>query len=62
MKRNAILTFATVIFVAVAILHLLRYILGWDLALNSYSFPQWGSILSAIITASLAYHLHKLKD
>ena len=62
MRRNTILTFATVIFVAVAILHLLRYILGWDLALNSYSFPQWGSILSAIITASLAYHLYKLKD
>ena len=62
MKKNIILTFATVILVAVAILHLLRYILGWDLTLNSYSFPQWGSILSAIITASLAYHLHKLKD
>ncbi len=62
MKKNTILTFATVIFVAVAILHLLRYILGWDLTLNSYSFPQWGSILSAVITASLAYHLHKLKD
>ena len=62
MKKNTILTFATVIFVAVAILHLLRYILEWDLTLNSYSFPQWGSILSAVITASLAYHLHKLKD
>lgn len=62
MKRNTILTFATVIFIAVAILHLLRYILGWDLTLNSYSFPQWGSILSIIITTSLAYHLQKLKD
>ena len=62
MKKDTILTFATIIFSAVAILHLLRYILGWDLSLNSYSFPQWGSILSAIITVSLAYHLHKLKD
>ena len=62
MKKNTILTFATIIFAAVTILHLLRYTLGWDLALNSYFFPQWGSILSAIITASLAYHLHKLKD
>ena len=62
MKRNTILTFATVIFTAVAILHLLRYILEWDLTLNSCSFPQWGSILSAIITAFLAYQLHKLKD
>ena len=62
MKRNTILTFATVIFVVVAILHLLRYILGWDLTINSYSFPEWASILSIIITASLVYHLHKLKD
>jgi hypothetical protein len=62
MKRNTTLTFATVIFATVAILHLLRYISGWDFTLNSYVFPQWGSILSTIITASLAYHLHKLKD
>ena len=62
MKKNTTLTFATVIFALVAILHLSRYILGWDLILNSYSFPQWGTILSTIITASLAYHLHKLKD
>jgi len=62
MKRNTILTFAIVIFAAVAILHLLRYSLGWDLSLNSYSFPQWLSILSAIITAFLAYQIHKLKD
>ena len=62
MKRNTILTFATVIFTAVSILHLLRYILGWSLTLNSYSFPEWMSILSTIITAFLAYQLHKLKD
>jgi hypothetical protein len=62
MKKNIILTFATVILSAVAILHLLRYILGWDLVLNSYSFPEWGSILSVIITAFLAYHLYKLRD
>ena len=62
MKRNTILTFATVIFAAVSILHLLRYISGWDLTLNSCSFPQWLSILSAIITAFLAYQIHKLKD
>ena len=62
MKKNTILTFATVIFAAVAILHLLRYSLGWALSLNSYSFPQWVSILSAIITAFLAYQLQKLKD
>ncbi len=62
MKKNTILAYATVIFAAVAILHLLRYILGWDLSLNNYFFPQWLSILSAIITAFLAYQIHKLKD
>ena len=62
MKRNTTLTFSTIIFSVVSILHLLRYILGWDLIINSYSFPEWGSILSIIITASLAYYLYKLKD
>jgi hypothetical protein len=62
MKKNTILSYASVIFAAVAILHLLRYILGWDLSINNYFFPQWLSILSAIITAFLAYQIHKLKD
>jgi len=62
MKKNTLLSIAAIVFIAVSILHLLRYILEWDLTLNNCSFPKWASILSAIITGSLAYHLHKLKD
>ena len=62
MKKNIILSIAVIVFIAVSILHLLRYVLGWDLSLNNCSFPQWLSILSAIITAFLAYQIHKLKD
>jgi len=62
MNKKTTLTLATIIFSAVAILHLVRYLLGWELTIDNCSVPQWASILGAIITAFLAYQIHKLKD
>ena len=61
MKKETTLTLAAIVFSAVAILHLLRYLLLWELTINSYSVPQWASILGTIIPAILAYHLFKLR-
>jgi len=61
MKKETSLTLAAIVFSAVAILHLLRYLLLWELTINSYSVPQWASILGTIIPAILAYHLFKLR-
>jgi hypothetical protein len=62
MNKKATLTLATFIFLAVAILHLVRYLLGWELTIDNCSVPQWASILGTIIPAILAYNLYKLKD
>jgi len=62
MNKKATLTLATFIFLAVAILHLMRYLLGWELTIDNCSVPQWASILGTIIPAILAYNLYKLKD
>ena len=61
MKKERTLTLTAIVFLAVAILHLLRYLLGWELTINSCSVPQWASILGTIIPAILAYHLFKLR-
>jgi hypothetical protein len=61
MKKETSLILAAIVFSAVAILHLLRYLLLWELTINSYSVPQWASILGTIIPAILAYHLFKLR-
>ena len=62
MNKKATLTLATFIFLLVAILHLVRYLLGWELTIDNCSVPQWASILGTIIPAILAYNLYKLKD
>ena len=62
MNKKTTLTLATFIFSAVAILHLVRYLLGLELTIDNCSVPQWASILGTIIPAILAYNLYKLKD
>ena len=62
MNKKTTLNLACIIFTLVAILHLLRYLLGWELTINNCFIPQWASILGTIIPALLAYNLCKLKD
>ena len=62
MNKKTTLNIAIIVFVVIAILHLLRYILGWELTINNCTIPQWASILGAIAPTLLAYYLYKLKD
>jgi hypothetical protein len=38
----------------VAIMHLIRLVLGWSIVLGMTSVPLWGSLLVVLISASLA--------
>ncbi len=49
MNKNTTLKLTIGIFTVVAILHLLRFLLDWNLIIESYSFPNWGSLIAAII-------------
>lgn len=62
MKPKTTLTLAVGIFTIVAILHLVRYLLGWELIINECIIPQWTSILGTIIPAVLAYQLLKMSN
>ena len=50
-------TLAAVIFALVALLHLLRLLLGWEITVSGLVVPQWVSILGFLITAGLAVML-----
>ena len=50
-------TIAVVVFALVAIVHLLRLILGWEMTLNGVVIPMWASGLGLVITAGLAVML-----
>ena len=48
-------TILTVLFLAlVALLHLLRLVLGWEVTFNGAAVPTWLSIAGLLIAAGLA--------
>jgi len=61
LKLNTILTINVVIFSIVAIVHLLRVVLGWNLVIGNWLAPQVLSIIALILAAYLAYNnnLHR---
>jgi uncharacterized protein YacL len=55
MPRRAYLLVTAVIFSLIALLHLVRIIIGWSVMLASWSVPMWLSWVALIVTGALAY-------
>ena len=47
-------TIAVVVFAIVAVLHLVRIGMGWEVIVNYITIPMWVSVVGAIIAGSLA--------
>jgi Na+/proline symporter len=52
-------TIASVIFIIVAILHLLRLLQGWEIIANGMLIPMWVSLFGCVLPAVLAFMLWK---
>ena len=50
-------TIASVFFIVVALLHLLRLFQGWKIIINGMHLPLWVSVLGCVIPAGLAFML-----
>ena len=48
---------AVVVFAVVALAHLLRLVLGWEVTINGAAVPRWASVLGIVIAAGLAVML-----
>ena len=61
LRLNHVLTINVVIFSLVALLHLLRVVLGWDLLIGRWLAPQLLSIILVVVAAYMAYNnnLHR---
>ena len=46
---------ASIIFSAVAILHLARLIAGWDFAIGGWDVPVWASVIGVVVPGWLAF-------
>jgi hypothetical protein len=54
MNTKAYLIVSTFIFAVVAVMHLLRLVMGWSVVLGMTSVPLWVSMLAVLISASVA--------
>lgn len=48
---------AVVVFSLVALAHLLRVALGWEVTVNGISIPMWVSVIACVVSAALAFTL-----
>jgi hypothetical protein len=55
MNRNIYLTVTATLFLGMAIVHLLRIILGWQAEIGGVNIPFWVSWLAVPVTGALAY-------
>ena len=55
MQQKTYNTVTAVLFLIVALLHLLRIVFGWPAQIGSLGIPMWGSWLALVVTAALAY-------
>ena len=47
-------TIAVVVFALVALLQLLRFVLGWEVVVNGMSIPLWASAAAFVVATGLA--------
>jgi hypothetical protein len=46
---------SSIIFLLVAIMHLLRLVLQWDVMIGGRSFPAWANIVALVVTCFLSF-------
>ncbi|PSH70146.1 hypothetical protein CU102_03340 [Phyllobacterium brassicacearum] len=49
-------TLAAAIFAVVAVLHLVRILIGWSIVVDGWTVPMWVSWLGLIIAGALSYY------
>ena len=61
MKKNTIITAASIVLFLAGISHLIRIFYGWEIKIDEWNMPNLVSFIGAIIPLFLAYNLIKMK-
>jgi len=48
-----------VVLLVVALMHLLRVVLGWDIIVGGIFIPVWASVVACVLAAALAFMLRR---
>ncbi|MGA7796572.1 MAG: hypothetical protein WCA19_26385 [Candidatus Acidiferrales bacterium] len=60
MRQKTFSLVVGLIFLLIAVMHVLRLVLKWQAVLNGWSVPMWVSAIAIVITAYLAFEGLKL--
>ena len=61
MKKNTIITAASIVLFLAGISHLIRIFYGWEIKIDEWNMPTLVSFIGAVIPLFLAYNLIKMK-
>jgi hypothetical protein len=61
MSQKALSLAAGVVFLLIALSHVLRIVLGWRIIIQDFSVPMWASGIAAVIMGYLAYECFRLE-
>ena len=56
MTEKTFSTLAAAIFAVVAVLHLVRILIGWSIVVDGWTVPMWVSWVGLIIAGALSYY------
>ena len=56
MTEKTFATIAAVIFALVALLHLVRLVMGWSIVIDSWTVPMWVSWVGLVVAGGLSYY------
>jgi uncharacterized membrane protein len=60
MSQKTYLKTAGLVFLIIAVLHLLRLVLGWSAVFEGWSVPQWLSAVALVVAGYLGYEGFRL--
>ena len=60
MTEKTFLTIAAAIFGVVAVVHLVRILMGWSVVIDGWTVPMWVSWVGLIVSGGLSYYGAKL--
>ena len=55
MDQKTFISLAGVIFAVVALLHVLRILMGWPAAIGGWAVPMWLSWVGVVVAGGLSY-------
>jgi hypothetical protein len=60
MDKKTYVAVTTMVFLIVAVVHLMRIFAGWDASIGGWAVPQWVSWLAFLVSGFLAWAGFKL--